>query len=203
MTNKLLNTGAVLFFAFMMTALLVSKLSTGKYSKSNESVFELSLQDNFLMDYQELLAHQQDPSAKVMFIDLRGADLFGRGHIPGAMNIPQHEVLDKAHRKAFSEPITKVLYSGEEKQTIYAALMLLGKGYTNIRVLPGSYDLIETYILTEEPDPAYFFYRDDKARFDYPSFMGSGDKPAAGETDQPVPSVPQIRTEVISVQGGC
>ncbi len=138
-----------------------------------------------------------------MFVDLRDPELFARGHIAGAINIPRDELFDKTHRKAFKDPVTKVLYSGEEKQTIHAALMLFGEGHTNIRVLPGSYDLIETHILTEAPDPAYFFYRDDKARFDYPRFMGSGSKPADAKTEQPVPSIPQIRTEAISVQGGC
>lgn len=203
MTNKLLNTGALLFFALMMTALLISKLSTGKYSKSNERVFELSLQDDFMMDYLELLSHQQSPSGHIMFVDLRDPDLFARGHIPGAISVPRNELFDKTHRKVFKDAVTKVLYSGEEKHTIHAALMLLGEGYTNIRVLPGSFDIIEAHILTEEPDPAYYFHRDDKARFDYPRFMGSGSRPAAAEADQPVPSVPQIRTEMISVQGGC
>lgn len=204
MSNKLLNTGATLIFALIIIALLVSRFSSGKYGASNSKVLEVSMQDEFMMDYYELAAYMDhDFDKQVQFIDLRSPEAFSQGHIPGAVNIPQGELLDKSHRKVFKSEGQKVLYADEEMQTVHAALMLLGEGFTQIRIIPGSYDIIEAHVLKSNPDPAYMHYRDDKARFDYPRFMETNGPAQTQRAAQGVPVVPQVKTEVISVQGGC
>jgi len=203
MSIKLLNTGALLFFAVLMAGLLISRFSAGKYRSSNAGVLEISLQDDFIMEYAELVSIRNDTEHNLQFIDLRNAESFSQGHIPGAVNIPLNSIFEREYSKIFGEEGTKVLYSDQEMHAVHAALMLLGKGFRGIRVLPGSFSVIEAHILTERPDPAYLYYRDDKARFDYPRFMqGSATTgPESQKTSRPV--IPAISAETVTVQGGC
>lgn len=202
MTNKLLNTGALLFFAIIMLAVIISKFSSGHYGSANADVMEISTSDDFIMDYAELSATTQD-MGDIQFIDLRSEEAFSNGHIPGAINVPVKDLLEKEHRGVFKSDHTKVLYSDQEMLTVHAAMLLLGKGYSVIRILPGSFDIIEEHILTDSPDAAYMYYRDDKARFNYNRFMQSGAGAAATDTESQVPAVPEVKTVQTSIQGGC
>lgn len=206
MTNKLLNTGALILFSILILAVIISKFSSGHYGSSNADVLRLSTSEGFIMDYAELHAATKNAGAgmhDMLFIDLRSAAEFSDGHIPGAINVPARELLEKAYKSLFSSDKTKVLYSDQEMVTVHAAMLLLGKGYSAIRILPGNYDIMESHILKDNPDAAFMYYRDDKARFDYPRFMHSSGRKAGGDSEPKTPVVPQVSTGPATIQGGC
>ena len=203
MSNKLLNIGALLFFGVISLGLIISNFSSGKYKASNARVMQVTLQDDFILGYAELNEMMANPDKDIQFIDLRQPESFSMGHIPGAVNIPEKEICTKKFRKSLNTESLKLIYSDQEYEAVYAAMFLLGKGYKDIRVIAGSYEIIESHVLNGGFDPSYSHYRDDKARFDYPRFMESAAAGQSNETDTKSPLIPQVQTEVITVQGGC
>lgn len=200
MTNKLLNTGSLLFLAIVAVALLFNLLTSGKYKVSNARAMDISLQDDFIMNYGELDNIISSQEQQVQFIDLRDLEAFSAGHIPGAVCIPLSEILDKPGRKIFRESAAIVLYAEKESLAAAAAQVLAGKGYTGIRIVAGGYSDIEQYVLQTGLNQAYRFYKEDKAQYDYPRFMNG---PEQQSEDAAIPQLPGMKTEVITVQGGC
>ncbi len=203
MSHKLLNIGALLFFGLISAGLLLSNISSGKYRASITKVIDTSFEEDFLVYYAELYQLMQQPENGIQFVDIRDTESFSSGHIHGAINIPEATIFSKEYRKIFQQPGQKLLYSHEEQEAIYTAMILLGKGYSNIRVVAGGFDTIEAHVLNDVPDPSYRYYKDDKARFDYPRFMQSSVTGQNREKDPKSPVVPQVQTEVITIQGGC
>ncbi len=203
MKVRLLNTGSLLLFALIMLALLFNLLASGKYKTSNTEVMASTLQDDFIMDYASLAGFLENPTAQTAFIDLRDATSFSVGHVPGAINIPRAELLNDSQLKVLRAYDLIVVYADKEYQAVTAAMLLLGKGIEAVRILPGGFAEINKYVLEDGLDPAYRFYSDEKARFDYPRFMhATGAASSAGE--QAKPTIPAaIKTEVVTVQGGC
>jgi rhodanese-related sulfurtransferase len=209
-----LNNGAFLLFGLIMAGLFFNALGSKNYSRSNAAVLESSLGEDFFISYGEL-QDMLSPDKGTMhdkgagngkegniFLDLRDPEAFAEGHFPGALNIPAGEILDRRHRRLFKNKSLKLVYAGEEHVAAAAAMLLLGKGAENIRVIPGGFqDLQKNLLRSGAPDPSYRFYRDDKARFDYPRFMKGS--PGQSPDEKSTPAIPEMQTQVISVQGGC
>lgn len=174
-----LNNGALLLFALIMAGLLFNAVFSKNYGRSNSAVLEAAMEPDFFISYGELESlfdtaedRERISLDDVVFIDLRDPEAFARGHVPGALNIPACEILDRKHRKAFRGNTPKILYAGEEHVAATSAMLLLGKGVEHIRVIPGGIHQLEEHLLhAGKLDPAYRYFRDDKARFDYPRFM--------------------------------
>jgi rhodanese-related sulfurtransferase len=184
MSNKQLNLGVLLFFGLISLGLIVSNVSSGKYRTSITTVMDVSFDDDFLVGYAELYQLIQNPGNDIQFFDLRDPGSFASGHISGAINIPEKKIYSKEFRKALDQEGQKILYSHNEHEAVYAAMILLGKGYSNIRVVVGGFDTIEAYVLKDGLNPSYMYYKDDKARFDYPRFMDASGTGQNREADQ-------------------
>ncbi len=76
-------------------------------------------------------------------IDIRSAELFARGHIDNAINIPGRQILDKESIQLFrqlkSEGKVAVIYGSDELQAISPWLLLQQLGYKNILRLKGGF----------------------------------------------------------------
>ncbi len=208
-----LNNGALLLFALIIAGLLFNAVFSKNYGRSNSAVLEAAMEEDFFISYGELeallfpantdLNGQAVPegaeTGSVVIVDLRDPEAFARRHVPGALNIPAREILDRKHRKAFRGDTPKLLYAGEEHVAATSAMLLLGKGVEHIRVIPGGFRELDEHLLhAGQLDPAYRFLRDDKARFDYPKYMKAGSQQMQEQT---TPAIPEMK--VISVQGGC
>lgn len=223
-----LNNGALLLFVLIMAGLLFNAVFSKNYGRSNSAVLEAAMEADFFISYGELetllfpaytdhngqavpegteagSGNDQIETVEritgmddVVIVDLRDPEAFARGHVPGALNIPAREILDRKHRKAFRGNTQKLLYAGEEHVAATSAMLLLGKGVEHIRVIPGGIRQLEEHLLhAGKLDPAYRYFRDDKARFDYPRFMKVA--PQGPQKESKTPAIP----EMISVQGGC
>lgn len=203
MSNKTLNNGAFLFFAVIMTGLLFNLFANRGYKTPNVVVLQQTLNEDYLLNYGQLHQIFQDQKQNDwLFVDLRSADQYAAGHLPGAVHIPFAEILQgkqlKKIRKGQSRQV--VLYSDDESGAQSARMLLSAMGIHNLRVLAGNYELARQHVL-ESFDPAWAFYKDDKARFDYRRFMQSAapsSRPNAGS-----PIIPEVRTPIAAAAGGC
>jgi rhodanese-related sulfurtransferase len=77
----------------------------------------------------------------VLVIDVRDADAFAKGHIPGAVNVDYTKVLDQAGRFT-GETRTIVTYCAcaREMTSARAAVDLAAKGITGAKALVGGWD---------------------------------------------------------------
>jgi rhodanese-related sulfurtransferase len=203
MTIKLLNTGTLLFAALLAAGLLFAALTSGKYNQSNGRVLEKALDESFVVGYGELQGLLDEPERRVLLVDLRPAEAFAAGHLPGAINIPAAQILDQNAQGPLKEKNRAILlYAAEEHEAATVAMLLMGKQKKAVvRVVAGGFEDIRAQLLEGPLDPSFRYFRDDKARFDYNRFMKTATQ-ADGEETAP-PPVPEFRTEVVSVQGGC
>jgi rhodanese-related sulfurtransferase len=203
--SNTLNHISILFFIFVMLLLIINLFTTNNYGRANSQVVEYFNEDDYILNFHELHSIIDNPIDNYQFVDLRGNDDFISGHLPGALNIPVKELLSRNNLKVLRNSGEKisVLYAQNEATAHTARMLLLSKGLdTQIKVLAGGYDKAVEFVL-EQFHPAFAAYKDEKARFDYRRFMqsaGAGVK--TGNQSQPG-AIPEIKTQTVSVQGGC
>lgn len=206
MTNKTLNYGALLFFVVIIIGLLFNYFTAKNYDTSNQAVVKQFEDNEFMLDYYKLnLLVNMENHGNYRFFDLRPEADFRIDHLPGAINIP-FEILLKSHNlrniKNHSKTHTPVLYASEEAMAQTARMLLLGKGHENIMVMSGNFETAQKYVI-ENFRPEKAFYRDEKARFDYPRFMQTTKAPKESRADDKNQIIPEVKTETITVEGGC
>lgn len=201
MNNQTLNNGTVLFFSLLMIAVLVSLIGSRHYRASNRQV-AVTMQQSDYYSYGSLFAMLRSGDARqdYLLVDLRDREVFDRGHIQGALNIPLQELTGRKHRKVLRANKTILLYSDSEHLSIAAKAVLLGKGAENVRVIPGGFTTIRSHAV-DRFDPVRAHYNEDKARWDYQRFMPVGQPSASGRA---APS-PDESTDSLkeAVPGGC
>lgn len=135
-------------------------------------------------------------------IDIRTAEMFGRGHVENAVNIPVREILDEESIKLFrqlkSERKVAVLYGSDELQAISPWLLLQQLGYKNIFRLKGGFTsdnkLAETNLQSTESSVL------DTAVLHANQGASPGSKPLI---DKPKPESIHLGKKTTSAGGGC
>jgi rhodanese-related sulfurtransferase len=72
-----------------------------------------------------------------LIVDLREADEYGEGHIPGAINVPVREVTENLDQIPMDRPVIMSCASGHRASLATAAMHILG--YNNVRSFPPSF----------------------------------------------------------------
>lgn len=85
-------------------------------------------------------------SADSMLLDVREPEEFERGHVPGAVNIPQAELAGRLNELPADEPIYTICQAGY--RSIRAAQFLAQVGYTRVASVAGGTD---DWIATDRP----------------------------------------------------
>jgi phage shock protein E len=202
MTQKLLNNLALILFAILIAALAFNLVAARNYKVSNRLVLEQAGFRAHVLDFADMnqWLHQEIPNPMIL-VDLREPEAFRAGHLEGAVNIPVDDVLKRKHRTTFEKKHPKLLIAEDEATAHAIRLILLGKGHENILVMAGSYHLLEQHVL-QHFDPSWAFFREEKAAWDYPRFMPNTG--TARQAKEKTPSIiPEMKTEVRTVQGGC
>lgn len=199
-----LNHISVLFFSFVAIIVIINLFTTNQYGRSNREVTELFEQD-YILSYYQLHQILQNEREDFLLVDLRDEESFAAGHLPGAINVPFEDLLEKRPLRAIrrSAGNTPVLYADNESTAHAARMLLLGKGLDpDIKVMGGDYRKAMEFA-AETFKPAYYGYRDEKARFDYRRFMNTGVAADREPRDTPPGIIPAVREETLSAQGGC
>lgn len=91
---------------------------------------------------EDLLARLSQPAGAppVLLVDVRSAEEFAAGHLPGALNIPHDAIESRLGEFAgLARGKDVVLYCRSGRRTALAAEVLEKHGYTGLRHLDGDY----------------------------------------------------------------
>lgn len=73
----------------------------------------------------------------VIFLDVREPAEFNQGHIPGAINIPMHQVEQQIAQKALDKSAPILIYCRSGRRSSLVTATLIKKGYTHLMNLDG------------------------------------------------------------------
>jgi rhodanese-related sulfurtransferase len=200
MKNQQLNIIAILFFAVIVVAVAFCVITSKDYKVSNARLTE-NIQSKSFFNYAQLnTLLNSGEASEYLLVDLRTSEDYLKEHLPGAINIPYDELLERNHQKTISEKPHVLLYSEAEHTTAAAQFLLMGQGINNVLMIPGDFNSISQYVI-EDYSPARAFYSEDKARFDYRRFM---DVRATGPSHESpsTPAIPEVEDSP-PVVGGC
>jgi len=107
-----------------------------------------------LVTPQQLLERQQAKDAELFVLDVRTAEEFVSGHVPGAVNIPHDQLASRLAEVPKDKDV--VLYCRSGRRTMLAAEVLSANGYQRLGHLEG--DILgwtrQDRPLTRPADPA-------------------------------------------------
>jgi len=86
---------------------------------------------------QRELMQQLDRNAPPVIIDVRRADEFATGHVPGARNIPHSEMAARLHELSDHRHEEVVVYCESGRRAAIAQGILERAGFTQVRHLEG------------------------------------------------------------------
>ena len=87
------------------------------------------------IELEQRLASDSAP----LILDVRSADEYGAGHLPGAVNIPHTEVIDRLAELPAERDTEIVIHCHSGKRASMAQAELETTGFSNIRHLDGDY----------------------------------------------------------------
>ncbi|NLO51355.1 MAG: rhodanese-like domain-containing protein [Bacteroidales bacterium] len=198
---NILKNATLLFAIVGIMALLVQWIAAPDYKAENEAVLSTIANDDqkiLPLQLHEMITTNQ--LANYTLVDLRSSHLFNVGTLSGAINIPFADLLKKGSLKQMKKHGNSVLlFSDDESQAVAAAVLLISKGFDDVKTLANDYDYIKKNVL-ETFDPASAFSKSEKARFDYNRFFRTG----GGADGAPVRTQPKIiQTEIVKTHGAC
>ncbi len=120
MINQQLNYSAALFFAIIVLAVAFCQVTSKRYGASNARVAEM-LSDKPYFSYADL--HQvisTDTKDQFLIVDLRSTISFKKDHLPGAINIPEEDLLNRNHRRTLKDKKPVLLYAAQEHRAVAA-----------------------------------------------------------------------------------
>lgn len=83
------------------------------------------------------LLEQLGTDAVPLIVDVRTADEYAAGHVPGAINIPYDEIEGRVHEIIAHKDQDVVLYCRSGRRSGIAAKTLVAKGFTKLGLLEG------------------------------------------------------------------
>lgn len=202
-TEKQLTHISLIAFAFVAIIVIINLLTTNNYGKANSQVVQTIVNQDNMFNYHNLRALYEGNNSQFQLVDLRNEQNFSQEHLPGAINIPYEQIIDKSSiRKIKKTGKTPVLYADQESKAHTARMLILSKGFKGeIQVMGGSYQTAMEFAI-EHFQPAFANYKDEKARFDFNRFMrtGAGSQQARERT---TPALIPARVEITGAAGGC
>lgn len=200
-TNNQLNSISLLAFSFVAIIVVVNLLTTNNYGKANNQVVKAIAGKDNNFSYHDLKAIANGNQSVFQLVDLRSEAEFAEGHLPGAINVPFDQIIDRSSlRKIRKTGKTPVLYAERESLAHTARMLLLSKGFDGeLQIMGGTYQTAVEFAI-ENFSPAMANYKEEKARFDFVRFMRAGSEPDARQ--RPASIIP-ARVEVTSAAGGC
>lgn len=197
--NKILNTSALLFLGITLLVMIFHYLAGPRYKINIGQMQALTTSsERWVLPHKYLELIENDQLTGYILVDLRTADEFNKGSLPGAINIPFDKLLEKSSLKKLKSKRPVILFSDSEAQSSVAGLILNGKGLKKVLVLANDYQFIRDQVLTNYK-PSNAFTHKEKARYDFNRYFKVVAKPAAEPGSKPK----IIETQVTIAGGGC
>ena len=106
--------------------------------KAPEEILQVILNDDFTLSPDELAAVLVRQDTGFRLLDIRTPERYKEMSLPGAINIPIENFLDKSYAYLFSVASMKtVIYSDDDLLSNQAWMLAMQKGYPNIFMLMG------------------------------------------------------------------
>jgi rhodanese-related sulfurtransferase len=198
---KTLNNALLLFAGVVVAAMLLQWILAPNYAQKNEMVLSALTDDS-----QKVLPWQLEELINsggfsgFLLVDLRSSSEFNHGTLPGAVNVPLANLMEKKNLNIFRKSKKPVLlFSGDESEAAAASFLLLSHGLENVRIIANDYRFVKEKVM-EGFSPAAAFNHGENARYDFNRYFrtGGGKDPQSSEKKPVIP-----KTEVIQAQGGC
>ncbi len=153
-------------------------------------------------DFYQLLYFKD--TNNVVIVDLRDPRAFAIGHLPGAVNIPGKNLLDKKHKKLLGSEKIKVFYSDDPSYTRMITAVAVRSGYPNCYALLGNYKSLRDNFVKKFAIRSAF-YDDELPDFDYKEKFAelSSGKGVASEQKPSAPVSITVPVKKKEVGGGC
>jgi 3-mercaptopyruvate sulfurtransferase SseA len=138
------------------------------------------------------------------FVDLRSPQEFIKGHIPGAVNIPVHRLLDPEFTPIWADTATiHILYSDKHSRACAPWMLLQQMGYSSSRIMIGGYAMVKDNIL-DRNNVMSVNASDEEARYDFAKIVAqtSGGASGAAPAAAPAAVAPKAKKSK-AVSGGC
>lgn len=163
------------FVAILLISYVGKNFFAGDYKLSVKQSASLitSSETSFSLYDLYIAILNNDPA--VMLIDIRSEDDYAKGRLPNAINIPLDQLFSKANSEYINRDAStqKVLYGYDESQAVKALTLLVGRGYSNFKILNGGYEIARRHVV-ENVKPSYFRYSDERKKYNYPKLMPAG-----------------------------
>lgn len=205
-SNKLPIIG-VLAVVLVLSGLFFMDQPHAKYRISAEDMhakavkFEDVIRPDVLMN----ILYTQD-TVLYRFIDLRSAQDYLNGHLPGAVNIPVNKILDKEYADVFNQDeFINVLYANDQCGACGPWMILEQLGYNNNMVLQGGYKFAKNYVM-DKYSPMTGGFRDENAKYDFAEIMqkmSAGSGAAKTEAVEEPPVIINNNSAPKEEEGGC
>lgn len=136
-----LTIAVAIFAAIIVLGLLTIGKPKFKYKVTSEEMLEQILDAQYMVSPQEAKDLLAGDNGNIKFVDLRNKYDFNIGHLEGALNIPNHNLLKKENLKLFEDnSITYVLYGQEHLDANGSWMVLKQLGFDNFKILQGGYE---------------------------------------------------------------
>ena len=132
MKNKLRNNKRIisLYLCTLLYLLLLSGCS------QNETITETNYMQITAKEAKNIMDNETD----YIILDVRTEEEFSKGHIDGAILIPDYEITDKAEEILTDKDQLILVYCRSGRRSKLAADSLVTMGYTNIKEFGGIID---------------------------------------------------------------
>lgn len=207
--NKKIVNNFFIFFSVFVLIIIIGFLTMKKpefeYKISAENTLDKVINDTDFIRPEKAMAIIQNKHPQYRFVDLRNPDMFEKGHLEGAINIPFKDLLNKNYKNILNQSeFINVLYCSNELRSKEAWLLLIQIGYKNNKVMLGGYDFVTDYIL-DGYETKMGSYPNDKPLYDYAKVVKETKKSpveSAPTTIAPKPIIVKERKQS-KVAGGC
>ena len=201
---------AVVFAAVLLIGMIARKQSQTEYNMTPRETLDLvAYPDDYTVVPEDVAYYIDFEEPGYLYVDLRSPYDFVKGHLTGAVNIPENMLLEEEAKEFFDQAakdsLTVILYSTDEAAAVNPWMLLAQLGYQNLKVMRGgwgyyAYEPLDPYDMPEIPK-----YMVEEPAYDFMAIMerlkanpGAAATPEAQEV-----VLPTRRKKKTAVEGGC
>lgn len=200
-----LPVGAILFLAFIATAFVLMPTPKKKFVLNQNETLTDVIKHIQVIQPEKIKDILSTDDQDYQFIDLRSPREFNLHHLPGAINIPIHDLL-KSEYKTILNPLdkTNILYGTNVEDACPAWLILKQLNYKNNSIMLGGYKLVKSNII-DKYAPNDVWFKNEVAKYDYAEIIKetAGAGAVGSSTSTSKKAKPILRKKKKRVAGGC